>query len=80
MYETGIHKYIHALIVPEMPACDKPPVFRSAHLADLMTAFGIFFVGVLTSLIVFLGEQAYFKRKKIFRCFRRRYAGRSLAE
>lgn len=72
MYETGIHKYIHALIVPEMPACDKPSVFHSAHLVDLTTAFAIFFCGFLGSLLVYLGEFMYFKRNMIFKCLKKR--------
>lgn len=77
MYENGIHKYIHALIVPEMPVCDKPSVFRSAHLADLTTAFGIFCCGVLASFVVCLGEWAYFQRKRFFKCFQKKYTQRN---
>lgn len=79
MYETGIHKYIHALIVPEMPICDKPITFRSAHLADLMTAFAIFCCGVLGSVLVYLGEYAYFKRKRVFRYFGAKWNAKMLA-
>lgn len=71
MYENGIHKYIHALIVPEMPPCDKPSVFRSAHLADLTTAFGIFCCGVLGSCVVCLGEYVYFERHRVLKCFKK---------
>lgn len=69
MYETGIHKYIHALIIPEIPVCDKPPVFHSAHLADLTTAFAIFCCGVFASILVYLGEYTYFRRKRVFSYF-----------
>lgn len=70
MYETGIHKYIYALIVPVMPACDKSSIFRSARLVDLTTAFGIFCCGVFASFLIYLGEYAYCKRKNLFKCLK----------
>lgn len=66
MYETGIFKYVHSQIFPPMPPCDKSSIFHSARLSDLMTAFGILIVGMVLSLIIWIGECAWKGRRKIY--------------
>lgn len=66
MYETGVYKYVHSLILPPMPKCAKRSVFHSARLLDLMTAFGILCFGIFIAIIIFIGECLWKEKRKIY--------------
>lgn len=65
MYETGVNKYIEALLVPNLPKCYKKTQFRSAKLPDLMSAFLLLFIGVFLSIFLMIGECVWFKKQQI---------------
>lgn len=66
MYETGVYKYIHSLILPPMPVCAKKSIFHSAGLSDLMTAFGILCFGIFMAIIIFISECLWKGKRKIY--------------
>nr|XP_008199932.1 PREDICTED: uncharacterized protein LOC103314795 isoform X1 [Tribolium castaneum]XP_015840012.1 PREDICTED: uncharacterized protein LOC103314795 isoform X1 [Tribolium castaneum] len=64
MYETGIYKYFYSMVVPTYSKCDERRIFRSAHLPDLSSAFGILIIGVKLSVIIIIAE-CLWKRKRV---------------
>ncbi|XP_074034073.1 glutamate receptor U1 [Leptinotarsa decemlineata] len=70
MYETGVYKYIHNHIHPDLPKCDKKKMYQSARLVDLTTAFVILILGHVGSVIFLIAECIWNRKRNIPRYFR----------
>lgn len=66
MYETGIYKYFHSMIVPSYTKCDERRIFRSARLPDLSSAFGVLIIGVKFSIIIVIAECLWKRKSSIY--------------
>ncbi|XP_023310326.1 glutamate receptor U1-like [Anoplophora glabripennis] len=71
MYESGVYKRIHSLLFPELKVCEKPVTYQSARLPDLTSAFAVLFLGIISGVIIIIGE-CFWKRKRSLYFFLRK--------
>ncbi|XP_068911621.1 probable glutamate receptor isoform X2 [Tenebrio molitor] len=74
MYETGMYKYFHSLIISDLPKCEDRRIFRSAHLPDLSSAFGILIIGIQLSLIIAIAECLWKRKRKIRHVIKKKFS------
>ncbi|PZC82663.1 hypothetical protein B5X24_HaOG200862 [Helicoverpa armigera] len=56
---------LEAALVPDMPQCAPPPGFASARATDVRSALILLIVGLITSLLLGLGEYCWKNRKEL---------------
>lgn len=72
MYETGIYKYIHNTINPNVIKCEHQKTYRTARLPDLSAAFALLLIGYIFGLLVVTLEYLWKTRAKLLQFLKKK--------